>query len=147
MLVTEQDAVMKKWCPMIRLRWEARPFAFNRSNPGRSARFRNMMYRVFFPRLHHEMRGHFFRCQGSGCMMWRWETKDPPHRKSRRARDPHQTSARDCPHQSRARDIVVWQARPSPSLRSDVCTARCVAQAPVPKFGHCLGGRRVNATL
>ena len=55
MLVTEQDAVMKKWCPMIRLRWEARPFAFNRSNPGRSARFRNMMYRIFFPRLHHEM--------------------------------------------------------------------------------------------
>lgn len=31
MLVTEQDAVMKKWCPMIRLRWEARPLAFNRS--------------------------------------------------------------------------------------------------------------------
>jgi hypothetical protein len=78
MLVTEQDAVMKKWCPMIRLRWEARPLAFNRSNPGRSARFRNMLYRMFFPRLHHEMRGHFFRCQGSGCMMWRWETKDPP---------------------------------------------------------------------
>ena len=78
MLVTEQDAIMKQWCPMIRLRWEARPFAFNRSNPGRSARFRNMMYRIFFPRLHHEMRGHFFRCQGSGCMMWRWETKDPP---------------------------------------------------------------------
>jgi len=24
------------------------------------------------------MRGHFFRCQGSGCMMWRWETKGPP---------------------------------------------------------------------
>ena len=78
MLVTEQDAIMKKWCPMIRLRWEARPFAFNRSNPGRSARFRNMLYRIFFPRLHHEMRGHFFRCQGSGCMMWRWETKDDP---------------------------------------------------------------------
>jgi hypothetical protein len=78
MLVTEQDAVMKKWCPMIRLRWEARPFAYNRSNPGRSARFRNMLYRIFFPRLHHEMRGHFFRCQGSGCMMWRWETRDPP---------------------------------------------------------------------
>ena len=78
MLITEQDAIMKKWCPMIRLRWEARPFAFNRSNPGRSARFRNMMYRIFFPRLHHEMRGHFFRCQWSGCMMWRWETKDPP---------------------------------------------------------------------
>jgi hypothetical protein len=47
MLVTEQDAVMQKWCPMIRLRWEARPFAYNRSNPGRSARFRNMLYRIF----------------------------------------------------------------------------------------------------
>jgi hypothetical protein len=34
MLVTEEDAVMKKWCPMVRLRWEQRPFAFNRSNPG-----------------------------------------------------------------------------------------------------------------
>ena len=64
--------------PMIRLRWEARPFAYNRSNPGRSARFRNMLYRIFFPRLHHQMRGNFFRCQRSGCMMWRWETKDPP---------------------------------------------------------------------
>jgi hypothetical protein len=31
---------------------------------------------MFFPRLHHQMRGHFFRCQGSGCMMWRWEAKD-----------------------------------------------------------------------
>jgi hypothetical protein len=42
-----------------------------------------MLYRIFFPRLHHEMRGHFFR----------------------------------------ARDIVVWQARPSRSLRSDVFRA------------------------
>ena len=66
MLITEQDAIMKKWCPMIRLRWKARPFAFNRSNPGRSARFRNMMYRIFFPRLHHEMRGHFFPMPGVG---------------------------------------------------------------------------------
>jgi hypothetical protein len=63
MLITEQDAVMKKWCPMIRLRWESRPFAYNRSNPGRSARFRNMLYRIFFPRLRHEMRGNFFRCR------------------------------------------------------------------------------------
>jgi hypothetical protein len=78
MLVTEQDAVMLKWCPMIRLRWETRPFAFNRSNPGPKARLRNLLYRIFFPRLHHQMRGHFFRCQGAGCMMWRWETKDPP---------------------------------------------------------------------
>ena len=39
MLVTEEDAVMKKWCPMIRLRWEERTFAFNRSNPGPKARW------------------------------------------------------------------------------------------------------------
>jgi hypothetical protein len=78
MLVTEQDAVMKKWCPMVRLRWESRPFAFNRSNPGPKGRVRNILYRMFFPRLHHQMRGHFFRCQGAGCMMWRWESKDPP---------------------------------------------------------------------
>ena len=77
MLVTEEDAVMKKWCPMIRLRWEERPFAFNRSNPGPKGRFKNMLYRMFFPRLHHQMRGHFFRCQGAGCMMWRWETNNP----------------------------------------------------------------------
>jgi hypothetical protein len=76
MFVTEEDAVMKKWCPMVRLRWEERPFAFNRSNPGPKGRIRNMLYRMFFPRLHHEMRGHFFRCQGAGCMMWRWEAKD-----------------------------------------------------------------------
>ncbi len=66
MLLTEQDAVMKKWCPMIRLRWETRPFAYNRSNPGRSARFRNMLYRIFFPRLHHEMRGKFLPMPGVG---------------------------------------------------------------------------------
>jgi len=77
MLVTEEDAVMKKWCPMIRLRWEQRAFAFNRSNPGPKGRLNNMLYRMFFPRLHHQMRGHFFRCQGSGCMMWRWETRNP----------------------------------------------------------------------
>jgi hypothetical protein len=100
MLVTEQDAIMKKWCPVIRLRWEARPLAFNRSNPGRSARFRNMLYRIFFPRLHHEMRGHFFRCQGSGCMMWRWETKIRPRHRSR-ARNPHWSRARSPPLEPR----------------------------------------------
>ena len=38
--------------PMIRLRLEARPFAYNRSHPGRAACFRNMLYRMLFPRLH-----------------------------------------------------------------------------------------------
>jgi hypothetical protein len=33
---------------------------------------------MFFPRLHYQMRRNFFRCQASGCMKWRWETKDPP---------------------------------------------------------------------
>ncbi len=78
MLVTEQEAIATKWCPMVRLRWEKRTFSFNRSNPGPQGRFRNMVYRMFFPGVHSMMRGHFFRCQGSGCMMWRWETRDPP---------------------------------------------------------------------
>ena len=77
MLVTEEDAVMKKWCPMVRVRWGPnRPLAYNRNNPGPKARFNNVVFRMFFPRLHHQMRGHFFRCQGAGCMMWRWATKD-----------------------------------------------------------------------
>jgi hypothetical protein len=78
MLLTEQDAIATKWCPMVRLRWGSRPLAFNRSNPGRFARFKNMLYRRFFPDVHGLMRGQFFRCQGSGCMMWRWETRDRP---------------------------------------------------------------------
>lgn len=77
MLVTEQEAVATRWCPMIRLRWERGAVAFNRGNPGPKARFNNMLYRMFFPGLHYQMRSHFFRRQGSGCMMWRWETKDP----------------------------------------------------------------------
>ena len=84
MLVTEDDAVMKRWCPMVRLRWEQRQFAFNRSNPGFKGRIRNMVYRMLFPRAHHQMRGHFFRCQGSGCMMWRWEAKTAPTPELRR---------------------------------------------------------------
>ena len=134
MLVTEQDAVMKKWCPMIRLRWEARPLAFNRSNPGRSARFRNMLYRVFFPRLHHEMRGHFFRCQGSGCMMWRWETKDPPA--IRRAAQGIPRAAQGIAPIGAAQGIL-WFGRLARHVHCAVmCTVRCVAQAPVPKFRH-----------
>jgi hypothetical protein len=66
MLVTEQDAVMKKWCPMIRLRWESRPFAYNRSNPGRSARFRNMLYRIFFPTPAPRREGAFLPMPGVG---------------------------------------------------------------------------------
>ena len=77
MLVTENDAVMKKWCPMVRLRLEQKQFAFNRVNPGPKARVKNVLYRMFFPRTHHQMRGHFYRCQGSGCMMWRWEANTP----------------------------------------------------------------------
>ncbi len=96
MLLIEHDAVMTKWCPMIRLRWESRPFAYNRSNPGRSARFRNMLYRIFLPRLHHEMRGNFFRCQGSGCMMWRWETKDPPPSEEPRKGSPSESRRGYC---------------------------------------------------
>jgi hypothetical protein len=78
MLVTEQDAVMNKRCAMIRLRRESRPFAFKRSHPGRKARVKSWLYKMFFPRPHYQMRRNFFRCQASGCMMWRWATKDPP---------------------------------------------------------------------
>jgi hypothetical protein len=78
MLVTEKDALASKWCPMVRLRWEKRTFSFNRSNPGPRDRFRNMIYKRFFPSVHDMMRGHYFRCQGSGCMMWRWETPAAP---------------------------------------------------------------------
>ena len=78
MLVTEQDAIINKRCPMIRLRWESRPFAFNRSHPGRKERVKSWLYKMFFRRPHYQMRGNFFRCQASDCMMWRWETKDPP---------------------------------------------------------------------
>ena len=82
MLVTEEDALTNRWCPMIRLRWEGKPPAFNRGNPGPKARYKNWFYRMFFPRLHYQMRSHFFRCQASGCMMWRWETRDSgPQRK------------------------------------------------------------------
>jgi hypothetical protein len=76
MLVTEQDAVMNKWCPMIWLRRESRPVAFNGSNPGPRERVKSWLYGMFFRRLHDQMRENF-RCQGSGCMMWRWETNDP----------------------------------------------------------------------
>jgi hypothetical protein len=69
MLVTEQDAVMNKWCPMIWL-------AFNRPHPGPIERVKSLLYKMFFPRLHDRMGENFFRCQASGCMMWRWETKD-----------------------------------------------------------------------
>jgi hypothetical protein len=73
MLVTEEEAKQTKWCPMIKLRWQSRPVTFNRSNPGPRARFNNWIFRTFFPRWHFLMRGNFFRCYGSGCMMWRWE--------------------------------------------------------------------------
>jgi hypothetical protein len=77
MLVTEQDALLNQSCPMTRLRRESRPFAFNRSNPGPKERVKSWLYKMFFRRLHYQMRGNFFRCQASDCMMWRWEPKDP----------------------------------------------------------------------
>jgi hypothetical protein len=78
MLVTEPDAIINKRCPMIRLRRESRPFAFERSHPGRKERVESWLYNMFFRPPHDQMRGNLFRCQASGYMMWRWETKDPP---------------------------------------------------------------------
>jgi hypothetical protein len=47
MLVTEQDAIINKRCPMIRLRRESRPFAFNRSHPGRKERVKSWPHKMF----------------------------------------------------------------------------------------------------
>jgi hypothetical protein len=73
MLVTEEQAKGSKWCPMTRF---AGKVTLNRGNPGPKARFYNHLFRTFFPRLHSEFRGKFFRCYGSGCMMWRWADKN-----------------------------------------------------------------------
>jgi len=77
MLVSEQKAKETMWCPMARIRWQSRGVVFNRSNPGPKSRFTNAIFRTFFPRLHFLFRGKYFRCYGSGCMMWRWEEKKP----------------------------------------------------------------------
>jgi len=76
MIVTEQYAKRAMWCPMARVRWTSRVVAFNRSNPGRWDRVKNALFRTLFPRLHWLARAKFFRCFGSGCMMWRWSDKD-----------------------------------------------------------------------
>lgn len=41
--------------------------------PGHGFRLFNAGFRTFFPRLHWLYRAKYFRCWGSGCMMWRWE--------------------------------------------------------------------------
>jgi hypothetical protein len=76
MLVTEQHAIKTMWCPMARIRWRSRVVAFNRSNPGPKDRLINALFRTFFPRLHWLFRAKYFRCMGSGCMMWRWADKN-----------------------------------------------------------------------
>ena len=76
MIVNEQVAQRTKWCPMARARFPGGVVAFNRGNPGVKARFYNAFFRTFFPRLHWVYRAKFFRCFGSGCMMWRWHDID-----------------------------------------------------------------------
>jgi hypothetical protein len=73
MLISEEQAKRTMWCPMVRVRWQARVVAANRVNPGRKDRLTNALFRAFFPRLHWLFRAKYFRCWGSGCMMWRWE--------------------------------------------------------------------------
>jgi hypothetical protein len=80
MLVTEEHAKRTMWCPMVRLRWQARVVSFNRANPGRQPRLFNALFRTFFPRLHWLYRAKYFRCWASGCMMWRWKPGDSQHR-------------------------------------------------------------------
>jgi hypothetical protein len=115
MLVTEPDAVTKQWCPMVRLRWESRPFAFNRSNLGPKGRFRNVLYRMFFPPSDERA---FLSMTGDGL---------------------HDVAMGDqgsVPNGTRAGDIVAWRARPSHSRRTD----RALPRVPMPIFRHCLGG-------
>jgi hypothetical protein len=81
MLVTEQYAKQKMWCPMVRIRWQNRVVAFNRVNPGHWLRLKNAIFRTFFPRLHWFHRAKYFRCWGSGCMMWQWESGKSPQRR------------------------------------------------------------------
>jgi hypothetical protein len=76
MIVTERQAKRSMWCPMARVRWMNAWQASNRSNPGRWNRLKNAVFRTFFPRLHWLARAKFFRCFGSGCMMWRWADRD-----------------------------------------------------------------------
>jgi hypothetical protein len=73
MLVTEPYAKQNMWCPMARVRWKGSVVAFNRVNMIRRNRLFNAAFRTFFPRLHWLFRAKYFRCLGSGCMMWRWE--------------------------------------------------------------------------
>jgi hypothetical protein len=76
MILTERQAKRSMWCPMVRIRWMNVWQASNRSNPGRWNRVKNALFRTFFPRLHWLARAKFFRCWGSGCMMWRWADRD-----------------------------------------------------------------------
>jgi len=76
MIVTELQAKRGMWCPLTRVRWKGTLVAWNRSNPGAWDRFKNALFRTFFPRLHWVFRLKFTRCFGSGCMMWRWSDRD-----------------------------------------------------------------------
>jgi hypothetical protein len=76
MIVSERQAKRTMWCPMVRTRFAGIDFAFNRSRPHRWLRVKNAIYRTLFPRLHWLARAKFFRCFGSGCMMWRWADRD-----------------------------------------------------------------------
>jgi hypothetical protein len=73
MLIPEEQAKMTMWCPMVRVRWPNKVVAGNRVNPGHKDRLTNALFRAFFPRLHWLYRAKYYRCWGSGCMMWRWE--------------------------------------------------------------------------
>jgi hypothetical protein len=76
MILTERQAKRSMWCPMARIRWANVWQASNRSNPGHWNRLKNALFRTFFPRIHWLFRAKFFRCWGSGCMMWRWADRD-----------------------------------------------------------------------
>jgi hypothetical protein len=75
MLITEQQAKGTMWCPMVSVRWKSTIGPSDKINPGAQGRLKNAAVRWFFPRLHHLFRAKYFRCMGSGCVMWRWEDR------------------------------------------------------------------------
>jgi hypothetical protein len=135
MLVTEQDAIMKKWCPMSRLRWESRPFAYNRSNPGRSARFRNMLYRIFFPTPAPRHEGAFLPTPGVG--LHDVAMGDQSSAPTRAAQGIPISDAQG----------LLWLGRLARHADRAMMDRALRGAGLMPIFRHCLGKRRVNATL
>jgi hypothetical protein len=66
MLLTEQDAVMKKWCLMIRLRWEARAICVSSLQSGPLCPLWKHAVSNIFPTPASPDEGEFLRMPGVG---------------------------------------------------------------------------------